>query len=207
MGKKFGKSIAVMQGRFHCYEGYTAQETVIPLRTLIKMGARALFITQCIGGINESLSAGDLALITDHINFASLNPLEGGNFEEFGPRFPDMSYAYNKTYNTLLESLALQNQIDLKKGIYAYMKGPSFETPAEIRALRALGADLVGMSTVPEIIAAAHAGIKSCAISCVTNMAAGILDQPLTHEEVMQAGANVKDKFTILIDAFIQSAF
>jgi purine-nucleoside phosphorylase len=207
LGKKFGKHIAVMQGRFHCYEGYTAQETVIPLRTLIKMGARSLLITNAAGGINNSFSAGDLALITDHINFASLNPLEGANIDSFGPRFPDMSYAYCKAYTSLLEKLAANKNIVLRKGVYAYMKGPSFETPAEIRALRTLGADLVGMSTVPEIIAAAHAGVKSCAISCVTNMAAGILDQPLTHDEVMQAGADAKERFEILINAFIQSEF
>ncbi len=127
--------------------------------------------------------------------------------EDFGPRFPDMSYAYCKEYVQLLESLAAENHVVLQKGVYAYMKGPSFETPAEIRALRTLGADMVGMSTAPEIIAAAHAGVKSCAISCVTNMAAGILDQPLTHEEVLQAGAAARERFEILINAFIQSDF
>lgn len=205
-GKKYGKEIAVMQGRFHCYEGYTPAETVIPLRTLIKTGVKTLFITNAAGGINRDFKAGDLAAVIDHINFASLNPLEGRNLDEFGPRFPDMSYAYHPGFVSLLEKIAEKNNITLRKGIYAYMKGPSFETPAEIRALRILGADMVGMSTVPEIITASHAKVKCCAVSCITNMAAGILDQPLTHEEVMEAGAAVKDKMQSLIDSFIQSA-
>lgn len=204
-GKKYGKNIAVMQGRFHCYEGYTPSETVIPLRTLIKTGVKTLFITNAAGGVNRDFKAGDLAVITDHINFASLNPLVGRNLDEFGTRFPDMTYAYNGGFIFMLEKIAGKYNIELKKGIYAYMKGPSFETPAEIRALRILGADMVGMSTVPEIIAASHAKIKCCAVSCITNMAAGILNQPLTHEEVMEAGAAVKDKMQLLIDSFIQS--
>jgi purine-nucleoside phosphorylase len=205
LGRKGGKNIAVMQGRYHCYEGYCPEETVIPLRTLILLGIRDLFITNAAGGINQSFQPGDLAVITDHINFTSLNPLVGKNMDEFGPRFPDMSYAYNKDYIAVLGGLAEAHQIALKKGVYAYMKGPSFETPAEIRALRVMGADLVGMSTVPEIIAASHAGVKCCAVSCVTNMAAGILNQPLTHEEVLEAGLAVKEKMQVLIDAFIEA--
>jgi len=205
LGRKFGKNLAVMQGRFHCYEGYTPEETVIPLRALVKLGIKALFVTNAAGGMNKSFRPGDLCLITDHINFTFLNPLTGPNMDEFGPRFPDMSYAYNREYTAIMKKAGTAAGIPLHKGVYAYMKGPSFETPAEIRALRTLGADLVGMSTVPEIIAASHAGVKSCAVSCVTNMAAGILDEPLTHEEVMEAGFAVKGKMQKLIDAFIEN--
>jgi purine-nucleoside phosphorylase len=204
-GAKHGKPVVVMQGRFHCYEGYTPQETVIPLRTLIRLGVKTVFLTNAAGGVNEDFRPGDLCILTDHIDFASKNPLVGPNLDEFGPRFPDMTFAYNKELTALLGGIGTQNGIPLQKGVYAYMSGPSFETPAEIRALRKLGADLVGMSTVPEIIAAAHAGARACAVSCVTNMAAGILNQPLTHEEVLQAGLLVKEKLQVLVDEFIKN--
>ena len=204
IGKKHGKIVAALQGRFHCYEGYHADETVIPLRTLFKLGAKGAILTNAVGGINRTFQAGDLVAVTDHINFASRTPLLGANLDEFGPRFPDMTYAYDRDWIALLEDCARQNNIGLKKGIYAMMLGPSYETPAEIRALGVLGADLVGMSTVPEVIACAHAGIRCVVVSCVTNMAAGILDQPLSHEEVMAAGQMVRDKFTCLLDSFIR---
>lgn len=203
-GQKYGVNIVCMQGRFHCYEGYTPEETVIPLRALIKLGVKKLLITNAAGGINTSFKPGDIMIIEDHINFTFLNPLAGPNIDEFGPRFPDMSYAYDKKLIGALKDAAKENGIDVKTGVYAMMKGPSFETPAEIRALRILGADAVGMSSVPEITAAAHAGVSSAAMSCITNMAAGILDQPLSHEEVMETGKIAADNIKKLIDGFIK---
>jgi purine-nucleoside phosphorylase len=203
-GQKYGVNIVCMQGRFHCYEGYTPEETVIPLRALIKLGVKKLLITNAAGGVNTSFKPGDIMIIEDHINFTFLNPLAGPNIDEFGPRFPDMSYAYDKKLISALKDAAKENGIDVKTGVYAMMKGPSFETPAEIKALRILGADAVGMSSVPEITAAAHAGVSSAAMSCITNMAAGILDQPLSHEEVMETGKIAADNIKKLIDGFIK---
>ncbi|MBT3318856.1 MAG: purine-nucleoside phosphorylase [Clostridia bacterium] len=203
-GKKHGVNIACMQGRVHCYEGYSTAETVIPLRALIKLGVKKLLMTNAAGGVNMDFSPGDIMLIRDHINFTSLTPLEGPNLDEFGPRFPDMSYAYDKELIAALDAAAKDNNIPVQKGVYMMLKGPSFETPSEIKAVRILGADAVGMSTVPEILAAAHAGVKSCAMSCITNMAAGILDQPLNHEEVMETGAIAADNIKTIIDGFIQ---
>lgn len=203
-GKKYGVKIACMQGRVHCYEGYSAAETVIPLRALIKLGITKLLITNAAGGVNLEFEPGDIMLISDHMNFTSLTPLEGPNLSEFGPRFPDMSYAYDKELLSALKAAAKENGIPVRSGIYMMLKGPSFETPAEIRATRLLGADAVGMSTVPEILAAAHAGVSSCALSCITNMAAGILDQPLNHEEVMETGKIAADNIKTLIDGFIK---
>ncbi len=205
-GRKHGMNIVCMQGRFHCYEGYTAGETVIPLRTLIKLGVKRLLITNAAGGINTGYSAGDIMILKDHINFTFLNPLVGPNLDEFGLRFPDMSYAYDKELSGALLRAADANDIAVHEGVYAMMKGPSFESPAEIRALRILGADAVGMSSVPEIVAAAHAGVKSCALSCITNMAAGILDQPLTHEEVMETGRIAANAIQTIIDGWIKIA-
>lgn len=202
-GRKHGVDVVCMQGRFHCYEGYAAAETVIPLRTLIKLGVKRLLATNAAGGVNMDFAPGDIMIIADHINFASLNPLEGANLDEFGPRFPDMSYSYDKKLIAALEQSAKEGGITVRKGVYMMMKGPSFETPAEIRAARILGADAVGMSTVPEIITAAHAGVASAAISCITNMAAGILDQPLSHEEVMETGRVAAGRIAALIDGFI----
>lgn len=204
-GRKHGVSIVCMQGRFHCYEGYTAAETVIPLRALIKLGVKKLLITNAAGGINTDYSAGDIMILKDHINFTFLNPLVGPNMDDFGPRFPDMSYAYDKELSGALLSAANDNGIAVHEGVYAMMKGPSFESPAEIRALRILGADAVGMSSVPEIVAAAHAGVKLCAMSCITNMAAGILDQPLTHEEVMETGRVAADAIKTIIDGWVKN--
>jgi purine-nucleoside phosphorylase len=204
LGRRHGVSLVCMQGRFHCYEGYTPAETVIPLRALIRLGVKRLLITNAAGGVNEAFRPGDIMIIRDHINFASLNPLEGPNLDEFGPRFPDMSFAYDAALVSALKEAARRCGVDVQTGVYAMMKGPSFETPAEIRALRALGADAVGMSSVPEIIAAAHAGVKSAALSCITNMAAGILNQPLTHDEVMETGRVAADRIRALIDGFIQ---
>ena len=203
-GKKHGVSIACMQGRFHCYEGYSAAETVIPLRSLIKLGIKKLLITNAAGGVNMEFEPGDIMIIKDHINLTFLTPLEGPNLDEFGPRFPDMSYAYDKKLVGALEAAAKDNGINVRTGVYMMFKGPSFETPTEIKAARLLGADAVGMSSVPEILAAAHAGVASCAMSCITNMAAGILDQPLTHEEVMETGKIAADNIKTLIDGFLK---
>ncbi len=204
-GQKHGVNIACMQGRFHCYEGYSAAETVIPLRALIKLGIKKLLITNAAGGVNTSFHPGDIMIIEDHINFTFLNPLEGANLDDFGPRFPDMSYSYDKKLIAALKQAAGDSGINVRTGVYAMMKGPSFETPAEIKALRLLGADAVGMSSVPEIIAASHAGVSSAAISCITNMAAGILDQPLNHQEVMETGKIAADNIKKLIDGFLMS--
>ncbi|MGI5848580.1 MAG: purine-nucleoside phosphorylase [Christensenellales bacterium] len=203
-GQQFGVNIVCMQGRFHCYEGYTPDETVIPLRALIKLGVKTLLITNAAGGINTTYRPGDIMIIKDHINFTFLNPLAGPNMSEFGPRFPDMTYAYEKKLIDALKEAAKEDDIEVRTGVYAMMKGPSFETPAEIKALRLLGADAVGMSSVPEIIAAAHAGVSSAALSCITNMAAGILDQPLTHKEVMETGEIAAGKIKTIIDGFIK---
>ncbi len=203
-GNKCGVNIACMQGRFHCYEGYAADETVIPLRALIKMGIKKLLITNAAGGVNTSFDPGDIMIIEDHINLTFLNPLAGPNIDEFGPRFPDMSYAYDKKLIANLKAAAEENGIKVRTGVYAMMKGPSFETPAEIRAMRTLGADAVGMSSVPEIITAAHAGVSSAAMSCITNLAAGILDKPLSHEEVMETGKIAADNIKKIIDGFLE---
>lgn len=203
-GIKHGVGIVCMQGRFHCYEGYTPAETVIPLRALIKLGVKKLLVTNAAGGVNMGFQPGDIMIIKDHINFTFLNPLIGANMEDFGPRFPDMSYTYDAQMIQALKDAADSSGIDIKTGIYAMMSGPSYETPAEIKALRVLGADAVGMSTVPEMIAAAHAGVKSAALSCITNMAAGILDQPLNHLEVMETGRIAADRIQTIIDGFIR---
>jgi len=203
-GQKHGVNIACMQGRFHGYEGYAAAETVIPLRVLIRLGITKLLLTNAAGGVNMDFDPGDIMIIEDHMSFTFLTPLEGPNLDEFGPRFPDMSYAYDKKLVGALKDAAKDNGIPVRAGVYAMMKGPAFETPAEIRAMRTLGADAVGMSTVPEILAAAHAGVGSCALSCITNMAAGILDQPLTHEEVMETGKIAADNIKTVIDGWVQ---
>lgn len=203
-GSRHGAKVVCMQGRFHCYEGYSPAETVIPLRALIRLGVKKLLVTNAAGGVNTGFKPGDIMLVRDHINFTFLNPLIGANMDGFGPRFPDMSYAYDRGMNQKLRDAASQSGVDIKEGVYAMMSGPSYETPAEIRALRTLGADAVGMSTVPEIIAAAHAGVKSAAISCITNMAAGLLDRPLSHGEVLETGRVAAGRIRTLIDGFIQ---
>ncbi|MEZ4357260.1 MAG: purine-nucleoside phosphorylase [Eubacteriales bacterium] len=199
-----GKNVVLMQGRFHCYEGYSAEETVIPIRAFIKLGVKSIIITNAAGGINENFNPGDLVLVKDHINFTSLTPLRGKNMDEFGERFPDMTFAYDREYMDLFVKKAKEENVVLKQGVYAMMLGPSYETPAEIRALRTLGADLVGMSTVPEVIAAAHAKVRVAVISCVTNMAAGILDKPLTHEEVIKTGKQVSLDMYKLFNVFLK---
>jgi purine-nucleoside phosphorylase len=195
--------MTVMSGRAHLYEGYTPAQVVFGVRVLGRLGARALVLTNAAGGIDRTMERGALVLISDHINLQGSNPLAGPNDESLGPRFPDMSEAYSARYREIAKAAAAELGISLSEGIYAAVLGPSYETPAEIRYLRAIGADLVGMSTAPETIAANHMGLKVLAISCVTNMAAGILLQKLSHEEVLETGAQVRDTLVRLLKAIL----
>ena len=201
IGVSDGVAVAAMQGRVHLYEGYPAAEVAFPARVLGRLGVRALILTNAAGGINPEYGQGALVVLRDHINLQGQNPLTGANDERFGPRFPDMSYTYNKRYREIALEEAKKLFIPQHEGVYAALAGPSYETPAEIRHLRTIGADLVGMSTVPEAIAARHMGMNVLAISCVTNMAAGILDQPLVHEEVLEVGRRVMGQFVALLRA------
>jgi purine-nucleoside phosphorylase len=203
IGKVEDVPVAIMQGRVHFYEGYSPQEVIFPMRVMARMGIRAALITNAAGGINTSFKQGCLVVLRDHINLQGTNPLIGPNDEQFGERFPDMTQVYWKAYRAAALHEAKRLGIEVAEGVYAGLSGPSYETPAEIRYLRAIGADLVGMSTVPEVIAAAHMGIRVLGISCVTNMAAGILDQPITTEEVMETGERVKADFVALLRAMI----
>ncbi len=187
-GTLSGKTVVCMQGRFHYYEGYSMQDIVFPIRVLKLLGIKALIITNAAGGVNTSFSVGDLMLITDHINFLGINPLIGPNAEEFGPRFCDMGKTYTPALRELAKKAASVCGLTLKEGVYIVCTGPSYETPAEIRAFRTLGADAVGMSTVPEAITASHCSLPVLAISLITNMAAGVLDQTLSGEEVIEIG-------------------
>jgi purine-nucleoside phosphorylase len=203
IGKAGVVPVAVMQGRVHLYEGYSAKEVAFPMRVFGRMGIRAVILTNAAGGINLNYQQGALVLIRDHINLQGTNPLTGPNDDRFGVRFPDMTHAYEKSYRERAREEAGKLGMTLHEGVYAALPGPSYETPAEIRYLRAIGADLVGMSTVFEVIAARHMGIKVLAISCVTNMAAGILDQSLSHQEVMETGERVKTSFEALLRAVL----
>ena len=195
--------IAALQGRVHLYEGYSAQQVAFPIRVLGRMGIRALILTNAAGGINLDYKQGALVVISDHINLQGHNPLVGVNDDRFGLRYPDMTQAYSMAYRQMALEEAGKLGLSVYQGVYAAMLGPSFETPAEIRFLRTIGADLVGMSTMAEVVAARHMGLKVLAISCVTNMAAGILDQVLTHEEVLETGERVKDDFTALLKVIV----
>jgi purine-nucleoside phosphorylase len=203
VGKSGEVPVAVMQGRVHLYEGYSASEVAFPVRVLGRMGAHAVILTNAAGGINAQYGQGALVIIRDHINLQGQNPLVGVNDGRFGPRFPDMSYTYAKRYREIALEEAKKLSIPPREGVYAGLLGPSYETPAEIRYLRTIGADLVGMSTVPEAIAARHMGMNVLAISCVTNMAAGILDQPLAHDEVLETGRRVMGQFVALLRAVL----
>ena len=203
MGESGGIPVTVMQGRVHLYEGYSSAEVAFPVRVLGRMGIQVLAITNAAGGINLKYKQGALVVISDHINLQGQNPLVGANDERFGPRFPDMTDAYCRDYRNLAAQAGRELGQNLYEGIYAGLLGPSYETPAEIRYLRTIGADLVGMSTIPEVIAARHMGIKVLAISCVTNMAAGILDQPIRHEEVLETGRRVQGQLVSLLNAVL----
>jgi purine-nucleoside phosphorylase len=203
IGTTGGIPIAAMQGRVHLYEGYSAQEVAFPIRVFAGLGTRAVILTNAAGGINQEYQQGALVVISDHINLQGTNPLVGPNEERFGARFPDMTQAYSRTYRDMALQSARKIGKTLHQGIYAGLLGPSYETPAEIRYLRAIGADLVGMSTIPEVVAARHMGLNVLAISCVTNMAAGILDQALNHQEVLETAERVKGDFIALLQAVI----
>jgi purine-nucleoside phosphorylase len=203
IGKAGVVAVAAMQGRVHLYEGYSAQESAFPIRVFARMGVRAVILTNAAGGIDRNYSQGALVLIRDHINLQGTNPLVGTNDDRFGSRFPDMTHAYAKEYREIARAEGKELNIPLHEGVYAALLGPSYETPAEIEYLRRIGADLVGMSTVAEVIAARHMGMKVLAISCVTNMAAGILDQPLSHAEVLETGERVKSTFEALLRAVL----
>ncbi len=203
IGKSGAVPVAVMQGRVHLYEGYSAQEVAFPTRVFGRMGIRAVILTNAAGGINLNYQQGALVLICDHINLQGANPLVGPNDDRFGVRFPDMTHAYEESYRGFAREEAAKMGMTLHEGVYAALLGPSYETPAEIQYLRTIGADLVGMSTAFEAIAARHMGIKVLAISCVTNMAAGIVDQPLSHQEVMETGERVKTSFEALLRAVL----
>jgi purine-nucleoside phosphorylase len=195
--------LIAMQGRVHLYEGYSAAQVALPVRAFGRMGVRAVIFTNAAGGINLDYKQGALVAIRDHINLQGQNPLIGPNDDRFGERFPDMTRAYSKAYRDLARRAAQTLGKTLVEGVYAALAGPSYETPAEIRYLRAIGADLVGMSTVPEVIAARHMGIEVLAISCVTNMAAGIIDKPLSSEEVFETAGRVRSDFVALLSAVI----
>jgi purine-nucleoside phosphorylase len=198
-----GVPVAAMQGRVHFYEGLLMQDVVFPMRVFARMGVRAAVLTNAAGGINREYKQGALVVISDHINLQGTSPLVGANDERFGPRFPDMTHAYSRKFRQIALDAGSRLGLDIYEGVYAAMHGPQYETPAEIRFLRTIGADLVGMSTVSEVIAARHMGIEVLAISCVTNMAAGILDQPLNHEEVLETGRKVQKQFIALIEAVV----
>ena len=195
--------VAAMQGRVHLYEGYSAKEVAFPMRVFGRMGIRAVILTNAAGGVSLEYKKGALVIITDHINLQGQNPLIGPNDERFGPRFPDMTQAYWKPYREIAQQAASRLGKTVYQGVYAALAGPSYETPAEIRYLRTIGADLVGMSTISEVIAARHMGMKVLAISCVTNMAAGILDQVLNHEEVLATTEQVRGDFVALLRAVL----
>lgn len=199
-GERMGKRVVCMQGRFHFYEGYSQQELTIPIRVMKKLGANTLVLTNAAGGVNLDFEDGVLMMIEDHINFSGDNPLMGGNLDEFGPRFPDMTRVYNREIRQKLNEVAARENIGLREGVYMMFTGPCYESPAEIRMARTMGADAVGMSTVPEAIVAAHAGMRVLGISCITNMAAGVKDVPLDHSEVMVTAQRVRGDFKRLLD-------
>jgi len=203
IGKVDGIEVAAMQGRVHLYEGYSVKDVALPIRVFARMGVKAVILTNAAGGIKKDFTQGRLVVLSDHINLQGVNPLSGPNDENFGARFPDMSVAYDKRFRELALAEGRLLGIELGEGVYAALAGPSYETPAEIRYLKTIGADLVGMSTVPEVIAARHSGMRVLGISCVTNAAAGILAQPLDHNEVLQTGERVKGQFIALLRAVI----
>ena len=203
LGTVEGVEVVGMQGRVHLYEGYSVKEVTFPVRVFSRMGVKAVVLTNAAGGINKEFTQERLVVIRDHINLQGVNPLSGPNEEHFGPRFPDMSEAYDKKFRALALAEGRRLGINLGEGVYAALAGPSYETPAEIQYLRTIGADLVGMSTVPEVIAARHSGLRVLAISCVTNAAAGVLDQPLDHKEVLETAERVNGQSIALLRGVI----
>lgn len=207
VGERFGKTVIAMQGRFHFYEGYPQAMLALGARTMRRLGVERLLLTNAAGGVNLSFAPGTLMAISDHINFARVNPLIGANDDDFGPRFPDQSNVYDRDLRAALLRTAEEIGVEVREGVYMMFTGPCFETPAEIRMARVLGADAVGMSTVPEAIAATHCGMRVLGISLITNMAAGILDQKLTHEEVQETASLAAQRFERLVDAVLERVF
>jgi len=204
IGSCGGKTLLCMQGRFHYYEGYTMQQITYPVRVMKLLGIQTLILTNSCGGLNPGFDSGDLMVITDHINFMGQNPLIGANEDQFGPRFPDMTYTYSRELIAMAKQAAADNDIRLREGVYVACSGPSFETPAEIRMFQQMGGSAVGMSTVPEAIIARHCGMRLLALSCVTNPAAGIVDAPLTGEEVIETAGRAAETFIRLLTGIIQ---
>ncbi len=198
-------SVVCMKGRVHYYEGYDVSDVVLPIRLMVRLGIRTLFLTNAAGGLKEGMSAGDLMLITDHISVFAPNPLIGPNDEKIGPRFPDMTEVYNLKIREKILELAYENDIPLETGVYCQLTGPTYETPAEIRMLKAFGVDAVGMSTVVEAVTARHMGVSVCGISCISNLAAGLSKNPLSHEEVQKAADEAAPRFTRLVSEVIKS--
>lgn len=198
-----GVPVVVMQGRVHGYEGYEPEQVTFPMRVLGRLGIKTAIVTNAAGGIRLGMKQGELVLLSDHINFIGRNPVSGPNDARFGPRFFDMTEAYSKRLRTLAKTAAQQENFEVSEGVYLAVSGPSYETPAEIRAFRTLGADLVGMSTVPEVIVARHMGIEILGISCVTNLAAGVQDKPLDHQEVMETGLQAQDRLQRLLNRVV----
>lgn len=196
-GKIYGKSVLAMQGRYHYYEGYTMQEVTFPIKVFAMLGISKLIVSTASGAVNKKLKAGDLMLITDHIKLFDDSPLRGPNVEEFGTRFPDMSGAYSKRMIEIAKEVAKKLKIDIEEGVFAFMPGPQYETPAEIRMLNTLGADAVSMSTVPEVISAVHSGIEVLGISCITNSTGA--EAKLSHEEVVEVASKAGEKFVDLV--------
>ena len=204
-GTKHGKSVVCLQGRLHYYEGHPMSVLTMPVRIMAKLGVKTLLLTNAAGGVNKDYRPGDLMLITDHINYSGMNPLIGEHHESFGPRFPDVTDLYSSALRLKLKLAAVEAGIGLRQGVYMMFSGPSYETPAEIRMARILGADAVGMSTVPEAIVAAQCGIKVLGVSCITNLAAGVSPHKLSHQEVMETAAIAHDKFHSLVDLILKT--
>jgi len=203
LGRVAGTPVAVMQGRFHYYEGYSLEEVTFPVRALGALGVRALVLTNAAGGLNNALTQGSFMLISDHLNLLGVSPLRGANDDRLGPRFPDMTEVYSHEYQEVAVREAHEMGVELRRGIYAALQGPNYETPAEIRMLRLLGADAVGMSTVPEAIVARHMGLRVLGLSCITNMAAGVLDEPINHADVIETGRRVQATLAELLHRVI----
>lgn len=204
IGTLNGVNVVAMQGRFHFYEGYSMDKVTFPVRVMKAIGTEKLIVTNAAGGIEPTLEPGNLMLITDHINNFGTNPLIGPNEKDLGVRFPDMSQAYSHSLRTVAHSVADDLELDLKEGVYVGNTGPSYETPAEVKMLRTLGGDAVGMSTVPEVIVARHINLEVLGISCISNMAAGILDQPLSHDEVIETTERVKNNFLSFVKEIVK---
>lgn len=204
IGELSGKTIIAMNGRFHYYEGYDIKQTVFPIRVFALLGVKNIILTNAAGGINTDIKEGSFMVINDHLSFFAESVLRGKNEDEFGVRFPDMSEVYDKQEVKKMKDIIQKYTGNVLEGVYAYMKGPCYETPAEIRALRTLGADAVGMSTVPEAIVAVHSGMKVVAVSCITNMAAGVTNKKLSHEEVKETADRVKNEFKEIIKEYLK---